>query len=244
MSAGTRNLDFGSLFRTDRDEPTSPTRSRPNEKPDAERLRIVRAEESAFPTGESLEATAKSSAALRRPPTEYLAEEISVCPKLNCGAGVSPVQAAGTAAPQKYGTEAVLELKMLPTRKPGVDLAALQSCDSDAAELAAFLYACPAAKDGVRTAAQLSPGKAVVMPLANTDLQEIFQADKICMVARPRENASKPASDACSSISPQTSPQILDKTRQYLVDNWPKLPPNVQAAILNVIDVAIGPDDE
>jgi len=28
----------------------------------------------------------------------------------------------------------------------------------------------------------------------------------------------------------------LDETQRYLVENWPQLPPNVQAAILNVID--------
>ena len=92
------------------------------------------------------------------------------------------------------------------------------------------------------------------MPLANTDLQEIFRADEVCLVARPPEKTALPASDvepkqvpppmACSAILQQETPQVTDKTQQYLVENWPKLPPNVQAAILNVIDAAVAPDDE
>ena len=92
------------------------------------------------------------------------------------------------------------------------------------------------------------------MPLANTDLQEILHADKVCMVARLSVNAPMPATEAepqpvpqpvvCAAVPPHKTSHDLDRTQQYLVDNWPKLPPNVQAAILNVIDVAISPDDD
>jgi hypothetical protein len=234
MSAGTQNFDLGSLLHADRNEPTMPTRSPAARKPDSERLHIVRADEPELLYGKSLDDAAKSSRTPRQPPTKY------------------PIEAQ-SAEPLKTVVE--LELETLPPRESGVDLALLRPADIDTAKLAAFMHDIPAAKkDGDRAASQASPGKAIVMPLAKTDLQEIFQADKICMVARPHHNTpalkdeTEPKQDpppaACPAVPPQKTPQALDETQRYLVENWPQLPPNVQAAILNVIDAAIGPDDD
>jgi hypothetical protein len=232
MSAGTRNFELGEPYPADRGAPPLPARSRPNEKIDGERLRVVRVDDSAFPTGNAMDAT-KSSSSSRRPLAEYLAQEH---------------------ADDTLELEEEIEAKTLPSRESGVDLAALQSSAAEAAKLAAFMQELPPVKqDGMESASPLSPRKAVVMPRANTDLREIFQADQVCMVARPREKASSPATPvkpqceraaaAESSIPPETHPQDLDQTQRYLVENWPKLPPNVQEAILYVIDAALSPDD-
>ena len=203
MSAGTRNLDLGVLFRAECGKRPTPTHSNMPEKPEPERLRLVGAEDSA-------------------------------------------------SLPNR---KEAIESETIPPREPGVDLAMLQPSDIDAAKLVAFLRAIPPAERNCpKTTPPASPRKAVVMPLAKTDLQAIFQADKVCMVARPPGNASTletdaepdrlPPQAACSAAPTQKTPHFLDKTQQYLVENWPRLPPNVQAAILNVIDAAVGPDDE
>jgi hypothetical protein len=222
MSAGTRKHDLGSQWPA--------VRAPSGDKAERERLRIVRLEEAVSPAANAAEGGARSLHAQRRPLAEYLAQ--------------------AQAAELKEMKEE-LATETLPAREPGVDLAAIRPSDLDAGKLAAFLQDIPSAKrEGKQAAATL---KAVVMPLANTDLREIFQADGICMVARPQASASTPATEAesepkiqpaCATVPPQQNPPVLDKTQRYLVDNWPKLPPNVQAAILNVIDAATGPDDD
>ncbi|MCC6123616.1 MAG: hypothetical protein IT426_01505 [Pirellulales bacterium] len=222
MSAGTRNHELGSQ------RPSA--RSLSGDQAERERLRIVRLDEAAVPAGNSSEGGARSPHLQRRHPAEYPAP-------------------ARTSEPRE--TDEGPAAEPLPAREPGVDLAAIRPRDLDAGKLAAFLQDVPSAKRaGAQSAAS---AKAVVMPLANTDLREIFQADGICLVALPRETASMPTTEAgperevppaCSPVPPQQSSQMLDKTQQYLVDNWPKLPPNVQAAILNVIDAATGPEED
>lgn len=220
MSAGTRKHDFGSQWPA--------VRAPSGDKAKGERLRIVRLEEAVSPAANAAEGGAKSLHPQRRPLAEY------------------PDQAQ---AAELKDTNEELATEMLPTREPGVDLAAIRPSDLDAGKLAAFLHDIPSAKREGKQAA--ATPKAVVMPLANTDLREIFQADGICMVARPQASALTPAIEAdpkiqpaCATVPPQQNPPVLDKTQRYLVDNWPKLPPNVQAAILNVIDAATGPDDD
>jgi hypothetical protein len=232
MSAGTQNFDKRSAVRPDRNEPPAPTRSHKPEKPAPERLRIVRVEEPAIPTGRTWEDVADFFG----PPRHSLAEQLTE---------QRPIE--------PLDTEEELVTEALPPREPGVDLATVQPRDVDTTKLAAFVHAIPVdKKDGKCGTSPSAPSKAIAMPMANTDLQEIFQADKICMVSRSKPPAVSPAIDTkpdpLSAVGPvvpsKKTPRELDATEQYLVDNWPKLPPNVQTAILNVIEVAIGPDDE
>ncbi len=234
MSVGTPKFDKGILLRIDREQPPMPPRFPESLKSDSQRLRIVRMDEPALPSGKSWEDAANFFRAPRHPLTERFAEERT---------------------PKPVETEKEVAVETIPPREPGVDLATVQPRDVDTAKLSAFVHAVPAAwKDGKRGASQAASGKAIVMPLAKTDLREIFQADKICIVAQPQANAPPSAADAESNpdpppaapaaVPPKKTPHYLDETQRYLVENWPKLPPNVQAAILNVIDAAISPDDE
>jgi hypothetical protein len=237
MSAGTRDFDSGRLHRADRDPPM-PTGSNAAKKPDSERLRIVRADEPAYLTTQSLKNANKSLSESRRPAADALAKQ---------------------RAAEQIEVEEELIAEAIPLREPGVDLGILRPKEVDIGKLAAFTHAVPAAK---KDGAPATSGKAIAMPLAKTDLQQIFQTDQVCMVARPPEKITEkipeiaPAKAAApepkreaSPVSlpmtpPKKTPQVLDETQQYLVDNWPKLPPHVQAAILNVIDAAVSPDDE
>jgi hypothetical protein len=245
MSAGTRDFDRGSQFRAARKEPPLPNCSDTVKKPVVERLRLVRADEPSFLTTKSLKNAGKSSVDSRRPSSDYRMEE--------CAA--EPIEA-----------EEELVLETLPPREPGVDLGMLRPKEIDVGKLASFKHEVPATKKaGKATTTPASSGKAIVMPLAKTDLKDIFQADQVCMVARPPEKAPPKAPEpepetpppAVASIPPKNTPSadtiplpskkrphFLDETQQYLVENWPKLPPHVQAAILNVIDAAVSPDDD
>jgi hypothetical protein len=265
MSAGTRKFELGSLFRANRSEPPMPVHTEASEKAGSERLRIARFDEPEFLNGKALDEAAKSSRSPHRPSSKCLAKEPAVAEEA--------------------------KWKTVVPNEPGVDLEELHPHDIDANQLAAIIHAIPALKKGETPIA--STGKDIVMPLANTDLLEIFEADKVCMVARPHHNAptleieteskheqstravdlsgatagvsgsventggqanrvtcqfpSAGAQDPPTISSPVPPPKAshhLDRTQQYLVENWPKLPPNVQAAILNVIDAATDAEDD
>lgn len=246
MSAGNRDFERGSLHRADRHAPSMPTGANAAKRPDCERLRIVRADEPAYLTTQSLKNASKNKSDTSRPATDSLAKQRAA----------KPVEA-----------EEELIVEAISPREPGVDLGILRPKEIDIGKLAAFTHAPPAAK---KDGAPATSGKAIAMPLAKTDLQQIFQADQVCMVARPPEkipakipekmpegimekapiNAAVPEPKretppvAVLATPPQKTPPVLDDTQQYLVENWPKLPPHVQAAILNVIDAAVSPDDE
>jgi hypothetical protein len=223
MSAGTRNYELGGPFPAERRESAGPDHPCSIPKTGGERLRVVRMDEPAFPTARALD-EANASRGARRPLAEYLAEQTS----------------------EELLAEEEFDGQVIPSREARVDLAALQPPIADMGKLAAFLSESPAPS-------QRASGKPIVMPMPNTDLKDIFQVDKVCMVAQPREKSAAPVTSAASpanspcaagSVMPSENASLaLDQTQRYLVENWPKLPPNVQAAILNVIEVAIGPDD-
>jgi hypothetical protein len=247
MSAGTRNFDQGNLLRANRDE-RRPIQIRPHEKLEGDRLRIIRADVPASMTHRLLDDS----------------EDVFYGPRRSANEDLSDDRFAEPLPREEEDPQ-----ESIPPREPGVDLAVLHPNDIDAVKLAAFMQEVPAAGKGHPLAIGQNTGrKAVAMPLAKTDLEQIFQMDKVCMVARPQGNPPTPPAEAlpetvppsaecvsipvqsatlpaeCVSIPVQKAAPPLDKTRQYLVDNWPKLPPHVQAAILNVIEAAVGPDDE
>jgi hypothetical protein len=225
MSAGTRKFDLGSLNRKQRNEPPMPARPRDRDAVGTDQLRIVRFDEPEFLNGSKLDNAAKMSRAPHRPLADFLAKD--------------------------HAAEEAAKTPDSP-REPGVDLTALHPQEIDTRRLASFVNDTPP-KSG-KNAPSAPTGKDIVMPLANTNLQDILQADKICMVARPHHNAptlegvGEPLPEPVPAVTPtlpaQKTPHFLDKTQQYLVQNWPKLPSNVQAAILNVIDAAVSPDEE
>jgi hypothetical protein len=223
---------MGTFLRANRDEQKS-IQLPASKKLDAGRLRIVGADDSASMAGKLL---GDDKQAVRNLPRS---------------------KAAGSADDrlEKSFGQAEAETKTLPSREPGVDLTMLQPDGVDTTKLSAFLHDTPAPSRNRKQVVHDSTGrKAVGMPVAKTDLLEIFKSDAVCMVARQPSNAptldgnspadKMPTAAVCATVPAQKTPPLLDKTQQYIVDNWPKLPPHVQAAILNVIDAAIAPDDE
>jgi hypothetical protein len=229
MKVGTRQLDLGSRAAA-RTAPPTPAPAAPRERTDNDRLRVVRFDEPEFLNGAILDQAAKFARSPHHLPSESLGER-------------NPSTQADA--------EQSVAFEQIPDREPGVDLTSIQPGDPDVAKLANFTRKVASARKNEEANTSCKP---VVMPHAQTDLVEIFQADKVCMVNRPKHNAptldvdgemlQSPPPATSSILSQQKTPHLLDRTQQYLVDNWEKLPPNVQAAILNVIDAAISPDDE
>jgi hypothetical protein len=241
MSAGIRQFDKGSVVRPDRNRPPLPARAAKATAADLERLRIVRDEEPVLPRVGLWDHAGDIFHEPRHPFAEQLAELRS---------------------PRPVKIEDENAVEVIAPREPGVDLSMVRPSDVDTAKLAAFMNdPVTGRKDGNRGSSTGEPKKPVAMPLAKTDLQKIFESDKVCMVASRKvsdsatdRNVSPPdcvVEDVLNSppaasvaIPPKKTSRDLDPTELYIIENWPKLPPNVQAAILNVIEVAISPDDE
>jgi hypothetical protein len=234
MSAGTQNLDLSTLYHAERGKRPALTQTSVPKKPKQDRLRIVRDDDPASLIDDLSNLSEKSSRSSRRLQADDLSEDRIIKP---------------------FGHKKEPEEKPLPPSEPGVDLSVLQPRDFDAAKMAAYVQNVSALqRDHRKNSAGESPHKAIAMPLAKTDLQEIFQKDKVCVVARRHADEPAPEGDidpahllpqAAGSPSPAPKvPPALDKHLQYLVANWPQLPHNVQAAILNVIDAAVAPDDD
>jgi hypothetical protein len=231
MKVGTRKLDLGSPAA--RTAPPMPAHAALRERTESDRLRVVRFDEPEFLNGEILDQAAKFARSPHHLPGEGLGSKDNF-PQAD--------------AEQKVAFEEI------PAHEPGVDLTSIQPQDADVARLATFTQKVASLKKNDKSADSHTSSKPVVMPHAQTDLVEILQADKVCMVNRPKHNAPtldveeesphSPPPATCSILAQQKTPHLLDRTQQYLVDNWEILPPNVQAAILNVIDAAISPDDE
>jgi hypothetical protein len=252
MSAGIRQFDRGSIARPDRTRLPLPARAAKATASDLERLRIVRDDEPVLPRDGSWGNAGDIFHEPRHPFAAQLAEQLS---------------------PRPVKIEDENTLETIEPREPGVDLSMVRPHDLDTAKLAAFLNDPAASrKDGKRGSSNSEPNKPVAMPLAKTDLQKMLESDSVCMVATAKasdspagshsttdsvlatdKNVCPPdrvaevdlnASPAASiAIPPKKAARELDATALYLVENWPQLPPNVQAAILNVIEVAISPDD-
>jgi hypothetical protein len=234
MSAGTQNLDLSALFNAERGKRPALTQTSVPKKPKLDRLRIVRDDDPASLIDDLSNCGEKSSRASLRLEADDLSE----------GRIIKPL-----------GHKKEPEAEPLPPNEPGVDLSVLQPRDIDTAKMAAYVQNVSAMqKDHRKNSLPASPQKEIAMPMANTDLQEIFQKDKVCVISRRQADAPAVSSDIKNELtSPQTaySPTLAvktapvpDKTLQYLTENWPQLPPNVQAAILNVVDAAVADDDD
>jgi hypothetical protein len=228
MSAGTQNLDMSALFRAERGKRPALSQTCVPKKEKQERLRIVRDDD-----------------------RESILDELS-----NCGEKASK-KAHLHADDLSEGHIVKPFDKKQPEipDEPGVDLSILQPRDMDTAKMASYVQNISAIlKDRRNSTAPESPQKEISMPLANTDLQDIFQKDSVCMVSRRHDGTSAGANDieheiasSQTAFTPVPAPKIaptFDKTLKYLSDNWSQLPANVQAAILNVVDAAVAPDDD
>jgi hypothetical protein len=84
------------------------------------------------------------------------------------------------------------------------------------------------------------PGE-IAMPTSRTNLKEMFQADKICLVCRSKieVEAEKPHVSDSTNLPPaipaaQASSDNVSLGR--VVEYWPKTPPKIRSAILALIE--------
>jgi hypothetical protein len=80
--------------------------------------------------------------------------------------------------------------------------------------------------------------RSVSMPAVQTDLEEIFEADSVCMVRRvdPKDKAiPNSLSVSCSEEPPPASgisdPRLIEVLRQ-----WPSLPEDIQSGLIAVVE--------
>jgi hypothetical protein len=83
--------------------------------------------------------------------------------------------------------------------------------------------------------------RCVSMPVAGTDLEEIFQDDAVCMVHRP---APKPAAEPPAASPPETDQptDLSDPRLLELLKRWPLLPADIQSEVLAVAETASDAD--